>query len=185
MPVLTQEMNGIDTAALRKTMQAISTDPAAGVATFGVATEWKGGTRTETRVSGWFLGGKRMPKNFTIAIDEPPELLGGNTAPNPQEYLLAAVNACMVATFVAACSMQGIELESVTIETTGDLDLRGFLGLDRSVKPGYDELRYTLRVRGCGAREQYEQVLAWMESTSPNYWNMVNAVPMRSLLVME
>jgi len=185
MPLLTKEMNGIDTAALRQTMQQISADPKAGVARFGVTTAWKGGTRTETRVKEWSLGGVRHPKNFSITIDEPAELLGENTAPNPQEYLLAAMNACMVATYVAACSMQGIELDSVEIESTGDLDLRGFLGLDKTVKPGYDELSYTLRVRGNGTREQFERVLNWMEATSPNYWNMANAIRMRAKLVVE
>lgn len=185
MPVLTQEMNGIDTAALRKTMQAISANPESGVASFGVTTAWKGGTKTETRVDGWTLGGNRIPKNFTIAIDEPHELLGENTAPNPQEHLLASMNACMVATYVAACSMQGIELDSVEIETSGNLDLRGFLGLDKSVKPGYDELTYTLRVRGSGTREQYERILNWMEATSPNYWNMANPIQMKANLVVE
>lgn len=185
MPVLIQELNEIDTAALRRTMQEISANPETGMASFGVTTAWKGGTRTETRVKGWSLGGTPIPKDFTISIDEPHELLGGNTAPNPQEFLLASMNACMVATYVAACSMQGIELESVTIESGGTLDLRGFLGLDKSVKPGYDELSYTLRVRGSGTREQYERVLAWMESTSPNYWNMANAIRMKSRLVVD
>jgi uncharacterized OsmC-like protein len=180
------KINGVDTEQLKQTMDAVSANPASGIARFQVSTAWKGnGPRSETRVTGWELGGNRIPRQFTIPIDEPPELLGTNTAPNPQEYLLAAANACMLATYVAACSMQGIELESLEIETGGELDLRGFLGLDRNVKPGYDELEYTVRIKGNGTRQQFERVHQWVMKTSPNYWNMANPIRMVPRLVVE
>jgi uncharacterized OsmC-like protein len=179
------QINDIDTDALKQTMEAVSQDPAAGIAGFHVTTRWKGGTRSETSVTGWELGGRRLAKDFTIPIDEPTELLGTNTAPNPQEYLMAAVNACLMATYVAACAMQGIELEHLEIETRGELDLRGFLGLDKSVKPGYDQLDYIVRIKGNGTRRQFEAVHEWVMATSPNYWNMANAVRMKPHLRVE
>lgn len=185
MNTMTTHMNGIDTEALKRTMEAVSRDPSCGMARFHVTTHWMGGTKSETRVEDWQLGGERMAKDFAIMIDEPAELLGTNTAANPQEYLMAAMNACMMATYVAACSMQGIELESVEIETRGELDLRGFLGLDKAVKPGYDELEYTVRIRGNGTRAQYEAVHNWVMATSPNYWNMANPIRMKPMLVIE
>ena len=152
------KINGIDTDALKQLMDDVSKDPAKGIAQFGVITTWKGGTRSQTRVNSWALGGQRLDKNFTIEIDEPPELLGTDTAANPQEFLLAATNACILATYVAACSMQGIKLESLEIQTEGELDLRGFLGLDKSVKPGYDELQYTVRIKGDGTPQQFDAI---------------------------
>lgn len=183
--VSTAKLNGIDTEQLRQTMDAVSANPESGIARFAVNTSWKGGTQSETRVDGWQLGGKQLPRQFTISIDEPPELLGTNTAANPQEYLLAAANACMMATYVAACSMQNIELESVQIETSGELDLRGFLGIDKNVKPGYDEVEYTVRIKGNGTREQFERVHEWVMKTSPNYWNLANPIRMVPRLVVE
>lgn len=182
---MTSRINGIDTDALKATMDAVRRNPATGMARFNVTTEWKGGTRSETRVENWMLGGQVLPKNFTIRIDEPPELLGTSTAANPQEYLMAAMNACIMATWVAACSMQGIELEHLEIASEGDLDLRGFLGLNKNVKPGYDELRYTVRIKGNGTPEQYEAVHRWVEATSPNYFNMANAIRMNSRVVID
>ena len=73
-----------------------------------------------------------MPRNFTIVADEPMELLGTNTAPNPQELLMAAVNACMMVGYVCQAAIRGITLDDCRIETEGELDLRGFLGLDES-----------------------------------------------------
>jgi uncharacterized OsmC-like protein len=179
------KLNGIDTEMLKETMDQVSRDPASGIARFGVTTTWKGGTQSETAVDSWELGGRKMDKQFTIRIDEPAELLGTNTAPNPQETLLAATNACMMATYVAACAMQGIELQSLEIESTGALDLRGFLGLGRNVKPGYDEIEYTVRIKGNGTAEQFERVHQWVMKTSPNYWNMANPIQMKPRLVVE
>lgn len=185
MPTQTAMINGIDTQALQQTMEAVKSNPAEGIARFEVTTAWKGGTRSQTRVERWSLGGRQHDKNFTIAIDEPPELLGENTAPNPQEYLMAAMNACMMATYVAACSMQGIAIESLEIETRGELDLRGFLGLDRRIKPGYEEIDYIVRIKGDGTPKQFDTVHEWVKKTSPNYFNLAHPIQLNGQLVLE
>lgn len=182
----TAHLNGIDTGLLQKTVDAIKSDYRKGIVKFQVTTAWKGnGPRSETRVKRWTLGGQEMPRDFTISIDEPAELLGTNTAANPQEYLFAAMNACMLATYVAACSVQGIELKSLEFETEGELDLRGFLGLDKNVIPGYDNINYTIRVKGDGTQQQFNAVHEWMKKTSPNYFNMASAIALNSKLVVN
>jgi hypothetical protein len=80
--------------------------------------------------------------------DEPVELLGTDTAPNPQEMLMAALNACVMVGYVAGAALRGITLETLELETSGELDLRGFLGIDANVKPGYDSVQYTVRIKG-------------------------------------
>lgn len=182
----TAHINGIDTDRLQQVMEDIKADHRRGIAKFHVNTQWKGsGPKSETRVSYWSLGGERLPRDFKIQIDEPQQLLGTNTAANPQEYLFAAMNACMLATYVAACSVQGIELESLEFETEGELDLRGFLGLDKKVIPGYDHINYTIRVKGDGTEQQFKAVHEWMKKTSPNYFNMAEAIAMNSKLVVN
>jgi len=178
-------INGIDTEALSGLVEEIRADPSRGIARFEVRTEWKGGARTDTHVEGWSLGGERKPKDFTIRIDEPEELLGTNQFANPQEYLFAAINACMMATFVAACSVNGIALESVVFETHGELDLRGFLAIDRRVPAGYEAVRYTIRVKGDGTKEQFDQVHEFMRQTSPNFYNLNRAIAIEPVLVVE
>jgi hypothetical protein len=46
---------------------------------------------------------------------------------NPQENLIAALNACLTVGYVAQCAVRGITLESLAIETNGEMDLRGYL----------------------------------------------------------
>ena len=93
-----------------------------------------------------------MRRRFSIDIDEPFELGGSNRFANPQEHLIAALNACMTVGYVAQCAVRGITLESLAIETEGEIDLRGFLGIDPAVPPGYESLRYTVRIKGSGTQ---------------------------------
>ncbi len=180
----TAAINGIDTEALRQMAGDVSNDPAKGIVKFHVNTAWQGGTKSATRVESWELAGEELAKDFTVEIDEPRELCGANTAPNPQEMLMAAFNACMMVGYVAGASLNGIALDSVEIETHGQLDLRGFLGLDANVKPGYDEIQYTVRISGDGTPEQFQEIHETVMATSPNRWNMANPIRLQSTLVV-
>lgn len=183
--IQTEQVNGIDTQALKQTIQAVAEDASKGKAKFQVMTNWQGGTKSTSRVEKWSLGGQELPRNFTVSTDEPPELCGMGTAPNPQEVLMAGLNACMMVGYVAGCALHGIELESVSIETEGELDLRGFLGLDPNVKPGYEEVHYTVRIKGKGTPEQFEHVHQTVMATSPNFSNFATPIKMVPHLIVE
>ncbi len=178
-------VNGFDADALKKVIDEVSEDSSKGKVKFQVSTSWKDGTKSETCVDSYEMAGQKISKNFTISIDEPVELLGENTAPNPQEVLMAAFNACMLVGYVAGASMRGIELEILKIETEGELDLRGFLGIDDSVKPGYDEIHYTVCIKGNGTRDQFQENHKTVMATSPNRWNIANPIKLQSDLVVE
>jgi len=180
-----KKLNGIDTEALKQAMADVSQDPAKGSVKFRVVTTWKGQTRSETEVEGYQLGGQEIKRSFKFIVDEPVELLGENTAANPQEILMAAMNSCVLNTYVIAAAMKGVRLEKVAIETTGELDLRGFLGLDKTIKPGYEELKYTVRIKGDAPKEKFDEIHQLVKSTSPNYWNMANAIKLTGDLVVE
>ena len=183
-PTTTKNLvNGIDVDALRGAAAAIQADAAQGITRWNVTTRWKGGTRSDTSVTSYEIGGQRVEKDFTIRTDEPLELCGTNQFPNPQETLLAALNACMTVGYVAAFALEGIELEELSIETRGDIDLRGFLGLDDSVKPGYDALEYVVRVKADATPAQIERVHDLVCRTSPNRFNLAQPVVLRSRLV--
>jgi uncharacterized OsmC-like protein len=178
-------LNGINLEALRGTVEAIKQDPAKAKTHWQVASHWRGGTRSDTRVTSCEISGERIAKDFNIRVDEPLALCGTNQYANPQEHLLAALNACMIVGYAANCAHEGIELEELRIETEGDIDLRGFLGLDPTVKPGYDQLRYTVHIKGSGTPEQFENIHHNVMATSPNYFNLANAVSLKSRLVLD
>ncbi len=174
----TSIVNGIDLKALDETVNAINQDAGCGNVQFRVRTEWQGQTRSESTVDGYRIGGKEVARGFKIVADEPLELLGTDSAPNPQELLMSAVNACMMVGYVAQASVRGIRLDSCTIETRGELDLRGFLGLDDAVPPGYRRIDYAVTMKGDGTREQYEEIHQAVMATSPNFFNMARPIEM-------
>src|ERR1700675_3300119 len=141
-------LNGIDLDALSTVMREIERDPAKGIVEFRVTSQWQRQTRSRTKVESHSIGGRRVNRNFAIDIDEPLELLGENTAPNPQEMLMAALNVCITVGYVVGAAAKGIALERLEIETSGQLDLRGFLSIDTRVRPGYERIRYVVRMKG-------------------------------------
>lgn len=182
---MTEHINGIDVPALQSFAETVKNDPAKGVVRFAVHTRWQGQTRTVASATEYALGGQSHRRHFEIAADEPAELLGLNSAPNPQEVLMAALNACMSVGYVANAAVMGIRIESLEIKTKGQLDLRGFLGLDENVKPGYEEVQYTVHIKTNAPQEKVEALHKLVMKTSPNFSNFASAIRMVPSLVVE
>ena len=175
-------VNDLDVDALTRMVDEIAADSSKAPARFGVTTRWTGQTRTESTVHTINFGGEKIERSFKIVADEPEEMLGSNSAPNPQELLLSALNACMSVGYVAGAAVRGITLSHLEIEATGELDLRGFLDLSDAVAPGYPEIDYIVRIAGNGTPEQFEEIHAGVMATSPNYDNIARAIRMNGRL---
>jgi hypothetical protein len=91
----------------------------------------------------------------------------------------------MTVGYVAQCAVRGITLESLAIETNGEIDLRGFLGIDPAVPQGYENLSYTVRIKGSGTKEQFTEVHAAVIATSPNFYNLSRAVALKPALIID
>ena len=180
--VKTERVNGLDLKALGEVVEAIEKDASQAKVAFNVTTKWAGQTRSETIVEGYTIGGDRVPRTHKIVADEPFELLGGDSAPNPQELLMAAFNACITVGYVAGASLQGITLESLEIRTRGELDLRGFLGLSEAVPAGYEEIEYDVLIKGNGTPEQFAAIHETVLKTSPNYFNISRPIRVNATL---
>src|SRR6478752_10100474 len=178
-------VNGINLDDLFALIEGVRRDAAKSKTSWRVTTTWRGQTRSRAQVEGFGIGGEQVPRRFTIDIDEPCELGGTNRFANPQEHLLAALNACLTVGYVAQCAVRGITLESLAIETDGEIDLRGFLGIDPAVPQGYENLSYTVRIKGNGTREQFAEVHKAVMATSPNFYNLSQPVVLKPALVVE
>lgn len=178
-------LNGLDLDLLGKVVNAVKHDPTKRSTKFRVKTTWKGQTFSETKVESYFFGGEEIRRSHTFQTDEPLEQCGTNRAPNPQEYLMGALNACMTVGYVAACSLNGITLEKLEIETEGELDLRGFLAIDQTISPGFETITYTVHIKGDGTPEQFRQVHEFVKKTSPTFYNLASATTLNANLVVE
>lgn len=178
-------VNGIDVQALRDAIEAIKADPGKGGTVWSIHSTWKGGTRSDHAVEGFSIGGQHVDRKFLIKIDEPCELTGTNQYANPQEYLMAAMNACMMVGYAAVASVMGVTLTKLEVQTTGDIDLRGFLGIDASVPPGYEKITQTVRIAGNGTPQQFAKMHEVVHRTSPNYYNITHPIEVDSRMIVE
>ena len=178
-------VNGINLDDLFALIEGVRTDPAKGKTHWRVATTWQGQTRSRSHVEGFGIGGQEVTRRFSMDIDEPLELGGSNRFANPQEYLISALNACMTVGYVAQCAVHGITLERLAIETEGEIDLRGFLGIDPTVANGYESLRYKVRIKGNGTKEQFAEIHEAVMASSPNFYNLSRPVALKPTLVVE
>jgi uncharacterized OsmC-like protein len=177
-------VNGLDVQALQEAVAGITADPSQGQVAFRARTSWQGGLRSRTEISSYTLAGQQITRRHHIACDEPRELLGGDSAPNPQDLLLSAVASCMMVGFVAGATAEGIQIDALAIETECALDLRGAFGLDPAIKPGASKVRYVIRVTGSGTAEQFAAIHQRVTETSPNYYHIANAIPFDAELVV-
>jgi uncharacterized OsmC-like protein len=180
-----QVVNGIDTDAVHALIESVEAEPAKGMTHWRVASAWQGGAHSRAQVDGFTIGGVDVPRRFSIDIDEPIEIGGTNNFANPQEHLLAALNACMMVGYTALCALQGIALRKLEITTEGDIDLRGFFGLDPAVAAGYCELRTQVVIAGDGTDAQFRKIHELVQATSPNFYNVTRPVPVVPALIIE
>ena len=178
-------VNGIDTDAVHTLIDDVDGDPAKGMTHWRVANAWQRGTHSRAQVDGFAIGGANVARRFVIDMDEPLEIGGGNAYANPQEYLLAALNACMIVGYTALCALQGIALEKLEITTEGNIDLRGFFGLDPAVPAGYRELQSRVVISADGSEEQLRKIHQMVLATSPNFFNITRAIRVVPELTIE
>ncbi|MDB5595262.1 MAG: OsmC family protein [Hyphomicrobiales bacterium] len=76
-------------------------------------------------------------------VDEPPGLLGDDTAPNPSEASLAALGSCLAVGLHANAVHRGWTVRKLELELEGDLNITAVWGTgDTSEKPvGFTDVR--------------------------------------------
>lgn len=171
--------NGISTAGISEFVAEVRDNPDEAQARYGVHLEWLTGTRSRVRTLPMQLGGHRLSRDFSWIIDEPRPLLGCDQGPNPQEFMLSAVGSCMMVAYSVGASVMGIQLEQLEIQVHGELDLRGFLGVDDEVPVGFREIRYEVTLSGDGTLEQFHYLHEQVAKRSPNRMTVAGGVPVR------
>lgn len=142
-------INGIQMETLQGTVNAIEQEPDLGQCRFRARNKWLGGNRNSTTITGFYGARQEIAHKqvFELHADEPPILAGNDEGANPVEHLLNALAACVTTSMVAHAAVRGIHIEELESEIEGDIDLRGFLGLDDDVPKGFTDIRIKFRVK--------------------------------------
>lgn len=106
-------------------------------------------------------------RQHTLTVDEPESLGGTDAGPNPVELILAALGSCQEITYRAYATALGIPLERVSVQLAGEIDLRGFFGVDNTVWPGYHKIHGTVTLESDASQEQLQQLQAAVNAHCP------------------
>lgn len=166
---MTRSCFNLDMETFDQTKEAIRNDPKLGQGAFTTVTEWVDGSLARTTA-----------RSFTIETDEPTPLGGTDKAIDPMELLLAAVGTCLQIGWVTHANRRGIDFRSLRIETKGDYDLQGYLGLDPNVPPGYLNISYTVEVDTDADPAVLDEIRVAAEQGSPVTQNVLQGTPIRS-----
>ncbi|MGA2128360.1 MAG: OsmC family protein [Xanthobacteraceae bacterium] len=103
-------------------------------------------------------------------VDEPRQLLGDDTAPNPTEALLAALGTCVAVGLQANAVARGWIVRGIEVDTEGDINITSVWGTgDLSPKPvGLVAVRIKARLDIEGASEaELDELVTHAAAWSP------------------
>ena len=162
--------NGVDTAQLFATLDAVKADPALAKFQFRARNRWIGGAHNRTTIRDFYAASQEdvsRAEEFVVDAGEPAILLGTDTGPNPAEYLLHALAACLTTSLVYVAAARGVELTEVESTLEGDMDVQGALGLSDDYRNGFEQIRVSFRVAGNASDEKLREVVERAQQRRP------------------
>jgi uncharacterized OsmC-like protein len=172
--------NGVDTATLYATLDAITAQPELARFQFRATNEWMGGAHNRSTIRGFYgAGGEDAARETTFTLDagEPALLLGEDEGPNPAEYALHALAACLTTSLVYVAAARKIRLTRVASRLEGDLDVRGALGLDDDVPNAFTAVRVHFEVEGDAPAEVLRELVERARRRSVVFATFTTPVP--------
>lgn len=173
-------INGLNVDAAMATIEAIKADPALAHFQFRARNSWINGGENRSTIRDFYGAGREdssRATKFEFVNGEPPVLLGDNEGANPVEFLLHALAGCVTTTLVLHAMARGITIRTLSTELKGDLDVRGLLGLDDSVSPGYQAIHITMDVQADCSDAELEDLMAYVQRHSPVCTTVCRPVP--------
>ena len=177
--VLPRTVNGVPVDDLFKTVDAIKATPSIAKFNFRIFNQWHNAAKNKSAVDTYYGAGQEQsrPKPFVLEADEPPVLLGTDAAANPVEHLLHALAACLTTSMVYHAATRGIHIEEVESSLEGDIDLQGFLKLDKNARNGFQGIRANFKIKADTPDEQLQEVCQLGPAHSPVFDSLTNGVP--------
>jgi uncharacterized OsmC-like protein len=176
----TNQTNGLDMEALVGTVEAIKQNPSLGGFEFRATNQWINGGENRSRIKEFYGAGSEdesRTEAFEFTNGEPPVLLGANEGANPVEFLLHALAGCVTTTTVLHAAARGIQIESLSTELVGTIDVQGLLALDDSVPVGYQQIQIKMDIKADCSDDELDELLAFAKNHSPVCNTICRPVP--------
>ncbi len=177
-------INGVNPQQLGGLLNTLKEHPDASEARFYVKTEWtcqdegdSGGFYVRSSCKDFQLGDQMIQRNntYTMVFDFPPEFSGEGKGPTVCEACMSSLGACITQTIVAHATARGINIDSVTIDLEGNVDLQGFTGLSTDTRPGAQGFQLNVNIKSSTAsKEQISQLYEIGKKYSPAFDTLTN-----------
>ncbi len=171
--------NGVDTATLFATLDAVDAQPELAKFQFRVRNQWINGTHSRSTFADFYGAGAEHEHKeaYTADADHPPVLVGNDNGPTGAEYLLHALAACLTHGIANVAAARKVNLTEVTSTVIGDVDLRGILGLSDEVRNGYSNIRVNFSIKGDADDETLREIVEQSRRRSAVFDVITNGVP--------
>jgi len=171
--------NGVDTATLFATLDAVKGAPEAAKFQFRASNEWISGTHNVSTIHGFFGVGEERAheRTFVFDADHPAVLVGSDHGPTPVEFVLHALAACLTAGLANIAAARGVTLHEVRSTVSGDIDLNGILGLNPQVRNGYQKINVKFTIKGDASPEVLKGLIEQSRKRSAVFDVITNGVP--------
>ena len=160
--------NGVNVEALLGARTALAEAPEAAKFQWRATCEWQNGTHSANSVEGFFgLGEEQHHRTTsTFDIDHPEIFASEDHGPTPVEYVLVGLAGCLTAGVAAVAQNREIQLNKVSATITGDMDVRGILGMDTDIRNGFSGITVTYDIDADASREDIEALVAQSQKRS-------------------
>jgi uncharacterized OsmC-like protein len=172
--------NGVNTETMFATLDLIKARPELAQFQFRATNRWLDGAHNRSTIKGFYAArGEDTTRSDAFDLDagEPAILLGTDTGPNPAEYLLHALAACLTTSIVYVAAARKVHLTSVESILTGDMDVRGALGVSDEPRNGFERISVSFRVTGHAPVEKLHEIVERAKQRSAVYDMVTNGVP--------
>lgn len=115
-------------------------------------------------------------------VDEPPTLLGDDTAPNPSEALLAALGSCLAVGIHANAISNNIIISKLELELEGDLNITAVWGtgdLSKDKPLGFTDIRVKVILESNVDKKAQDELIAHATKYSPVANTLLRAVSLK------
>lgn len=172
-------LNGVDVPTLFATIDAVRQQPELGRFQFRVSNRWVNGTQSQGRMESFTgAGGEHKHiSTYQYDADHPHVLVGRDQGPTPVEFLLHALAACITAGIGNVAAARGITLSEVESTVTGNIDLRGILGVSDEVRNGFQNIRLEFKIKGDAPPEKLRAVVEQSRARSAVFDSVTKGVP--------
>jgi uncharacterized OsmC-like protein len=171
--------NGVDTATLFATLDAVKQAPEAAKFQFRAHNQWISGTHNRSTIADYFGVGEERSheRTFVFDADHPAVLVGQDHGPTAVEFVLHALAACLTAGLANIAAARRVKLTEVRSTVTGDIDLNGLLGLSPDVRNGYERITVRFTIKGDAPAEKLREIVEQSRARSAVYDVITNRVP--------